>query len=187
MSGFGSTSRSWLAGERVIWTGEPGHGLALQPMDSFLIPLSLIWCGFAILWTFGATEMGAPDFFTLWGLMFVAFGLYFVFGRFLTDMWLRGSLTYTLTNRRIFIERSGMFPKQTVVSVADLPPTSLHLRRSGRGTIRIGEAASMWSGSRGFSSWSPALDPTPQLLLIENAQHVFDLIQRAQEDANRGS
>lgn len=179
-------ARSWYPGERVIWTGEPGHGLLFQPMDLFLVPFSLLWCGFAIFWTFLATGAGAPDFFTLWGAMFVAIGLYFVFGRFLVDIWLRRSFSYTVTNRRVLIDRGGLFPKQTIVSIADMPPTSLRIHRSGRGTIRFGEAVSMWTGSRGFSSWSPSLDPTPQLIAIEKPQHVFDLIQRAQEDAHRG-
>lgn len=173
-----------LPGERVLWSGEPGRGLYFQPMDVFLVPFSLLWCGFAIFWTFTATSAGAPGFFGLWGLMFVAFGLYFVFGRFFVDMWARGSTSYMVTNRRILITRTGPLSRQTVINLADLPPLSLNLRSSGRGTIRFGESFNRW-GRGGFGAWSPALDPTPQFISIDNAQSVFDQIHRARDEMNR--
>lgn len=177
-------STTMLPGERMLWSGEPGRGILFQAIDVFLVPFSLLWCGFAVFWTFSATSMGAPGFFDLWGLMFVAFGLYFVFGRFVVDMWVRQKIRYTLTNRRILIERAGQFPRQTVINLEDLPPASLQLRGSGRGTIRFGEAYNRW-GRSGFGAWSPSLDPTPQFLHIENAQNVFDQVHRARDELQR--
>jgi hypothetical protein len=174
-----------LPGERVLWSGEPGHGLYFQSADIFLVPFSLLWCGFAIFWTVTATSMGAPGFFELWGLMFVTIGLYFVFGRFLVDMWMRRSTSYTLTNRRIVINRGGAFSRQTVINLADLPPVSLNLRGSERGTIRFGESFNPWGRRGGFGIWSPSLDPTPQFIAIDNAQGVFDLINKARDEMNR--
>jgi len=174
-----------LSGERMLWSGEPGQGLYLQTSDIFLIPFSLLWCGFAIFWTMSASSMGAPAFFDLWGLMFVVIGLYFVFGRFLVDMWVRSGAHYMVTNRRILIDRGGLFSRQTAVSLADLPPVSLRVRGSGRGTIRFGESVGVWGRGNGFGVWSPSLDPTPQFILIENAQSVFDLINRARDDLLR--
>src|SRR5579864_9060679 len=54
---------------------------------------------------------------------------------------------------------------------------SISERTSGRGTIRFGQAGPVWS-QRGFNSWMPSLDATPQFLGIENAREVFDQIQR---------
>lgn len=176
-----------LAGERVLWSGEPGHGIYFQPIDLFLVPFSLLWCGFALFWVLGAQFAGAPESFDWFGILFVAFGLYFVFGRFLVDMWVRGSTHYAVSDRRILIERSGMFPRQTVVSLADLPPLSLKPRASGRGTIRFGEVVGMWGRNNGFGAWSPSLDPTPQFILIDNARDVFDLINRSRDQLLRAS
>jgi hypothetical protein len=168
-----------------MWSGEPGGGICFQPIDFFLVPFSLLWCGFAVFWTFAASSADAPTFFDLWGLMFVAFGLYFVFGRFLVDMWVRSGTRYTLTNRRVLIERGGPFPRQIVVNLADLPPVTFFARSSGRGTIRFGESFGIWGRGNGFGAWSPSLDPTPQFILIENAQNVFDLIHRARDELMR--
>ena len=74
-------------GERILWIGEPRHGLFLRRSDVVVVPLTLVWTAFAVFWTISATSAGAPLFFTLWGCMFVAFGCYFVFGRFIADAW----------------------------------------------------------------------------------------------------
>ena len=166
-----------LPGERVEWQGEPSHGIIFTARDLFLVPFSLLWCGFAIFWTFSATKTGASGFFMLWGGMFVCIGLYFVIGRFIVDAWIRRGMKYVVTDRRILIARSAPFTKFTVMNLNQLPSVDLSERADGSGTIRFGEAASMW-GNRGMSSWSPSLDPTPQFIRIEDVRRVFELVQR---------
>jgi hypothetical protein len=179
-------SPTMLSGERVLWSGEPGKGIYFRPMDIVLVPFSLIWCGI-IFWMFSASAAarGAPQSFDLFGPIFVVFGLYFVFGRFLVDMWVRGGTHYSVTSRRILIDRGGPFPRQIAISLADLPPVELRARGSGAGTIRFGNNSNTWYGSRGFGAWSPSLDPTPQFIKIDNAKNVFDLINRARDDLLR--
>jgi hypothetical protein len=167
-----------LGGERVVWSGQPGRGLIFMPRDVFLVPFSLLWCGFAIFWTVSAGEIGSPGFFTLWGAMFICIGLYFVVGRFVLDAWIRRRVQYAVTNRRILIARGGPFSNFTALSLGQLPDAQLSERGNGRGTIRFGQAVSMWS-NQGMSTWTPSLDPTPQLLAIDDARSVFDLIQRS--------
>jgi hypothetical protein len=166
-----------LSGERIVWSGRPGQGLILSPRDGLLIPFSLAWCGFAVFWTVGATGMDAPGFFDLWGAMFICIGLYFVFGRFLVDAWTRRRMFYAVTDKRVLIARAKPFSKFTAISLSQLPNVDLDERRGGRGTIRFGEEISIW-GNRGVGGWTPALDPTPQFIAIEDAHRVFDLIQR---------
>ena len=167
-----------LPGERVIWTGRPGQGLLFTSRDIFLVPFSLVWCGFAIFWTIGATDADAPGFLDLWGAMFVLIGLYFVAGRFVADAWMRNGLHYAVTDKRILIARPAPFGRFTAVSLAALPDIDLQERASGKGTIRFGQPALLWGGRQNMGLWSPAFDAAPQFLMIENARRVFDLIQK---------
>lgn len=166
-----------LAGERIAWAGRPGGGLVLTSRDVFLIPFSLLWCGFAIFWTFGARSMGAPGFFTLWGVMFVCIGLFFVAGRFVVDAWLRRRLRYAVTDRRILIARAAPFGRFTAIGLTQLADLTLTERANGSGTIRFGYEPSMWRN--GMGGWLPSLDSTPQFLAIDDVRRVFDLVQRA--------
>ena len=182
------TASLLLPNEHALWSGGPGGGVIFQPMDIFLVPFSVVWCSvasFGAFAGFGGVRDSAASPFDLFGLLFVVIGFYFVFGRFLVDIMLRRSLRYTLTTRRILIERGGLWSKSTVVSLVDAPPISLRRMRGGRGTIRIGES-NLWMGRGSFGAWSPTMDPTPQLIAIDDAQRVFDLVQRTQDKLLHG-
>ena len=70
----------------------------LRASDAFAIPFGLLWCGFAIFWEWSVVSGGrAPWFFELWGVPFVAVGLYLVFGRFIADAYQRGRTVYGIT------------------------------------------------------------------------------------------
>lgn len=166
-----------LPGERIIWSGQPGQGLLLTSRDWFLIPFSLAWFGFTVFWEFGVTSQSeAPDFFVLWGAMFMCIGLYMVVGRFIVDAWLRRRIQYAVTDQRVLIARSSPFAKFVAVSLARLPDVQLSERAGGRGTIRFGQDVVVW-GRQGFGAWSPAMDSTPQFLMIDGVRRVFDIIQ----------
>jgi hypothetical protein len=166
-----------LDGEHVIWSGQPRQGLMLTPQDAVLIPFSLAWCGFAVFWEVSVVTQGAPASFTLSGAVFVCFGLFFVFGRFLFDAWLRRGLRYAVTDRRILICRPRPLGRFIAIGLDRIPQAQLTEGTGGRGTIRFGPTATIWPG-RNISSLAPALDPTPQFLGISDARGVFDLIQR---------
>lgn len=169
-----------LPGERILWSGQPQQGLLLVAQDIFAIPFTLMWCGFAIFWEVTvARSTGGLNFFTLWGLMFVLIGLYIAVGRFILDAWIRRGLHYAVTDRRILIARPSPFARFTALNVTQLYDVDLKERRNGRGTIRF-EPPMRARGGRGRGIQSPAFDPTPQFLGIEDARRVFDLIQRAQ-------
>src|SRR5689334_17016914 len=96
-------------GERILWTGRPKQGLALSRSDILAIPFSLMWGGFAIFWNFSVwtdfPDTGTADdwFFKLWGLPFLAAGLYLIVGRFFYDAWIRSRTHYAVTNERVLI------------------------------------------------------------------------------------
>src|SRR4051794_39501741 len=98
------------AGERLLWSGRPRTGFRLASADVFIIPISALWCAFAVFWTERALKMAAPVF-ACFGLVFVAGGLYFVFGRFVTDAVRRRNTFYGLTEQRAIIV-SGVFARQ---------------------------------------------------------------------------
>jgi hypothetical protein len=149
-----------------------------------MVPFSLIWGGFAIFWESAVLSNGAPIFMALWGVPFVLIGLYLIAGRFVVDAWMRRGMYYAVTDKRILILRSGPFSKFVAISLAQLPDANLSESAGGRGTIRFGTGAPYW-GNRGFSGWTPALDPTPQFIAIEDARRVFDHIQGEVATARR--
>jgi hypothetical protein len=178
-------SERLLTGEAIVWSGKPRQGFCLTGRDWLMIPFSLMWGGFAVFWeTTVLAQPQAPFIMKIWGIPFVLIGLYLIVGRFLLDAWVRNGTHYAVTDRRILISRSGPFRKFTALSLDRLPDTSLSQGPNGTGTIRFGQQASPWGSGNGFSAWSPALDPTPQFIAIENAQSVFDQIQLA---ARRGA
>lgn len=171
-----------LDGERILWRGRPGQGVVFTMRDWLLIPFSIFWCGFAIFWEATVLYSKAPGFFALWGVPFVLAGLYFTIGRFVADAWLRRLTSYALTNRRIVIARSGVFGKVTSISLDRMPEMQLSERDDGSGTIRFGASMPYW-GWTGWGSMTPSTDPMPQFIAIDDAQRVFDRIQRAGRDA----
>jgi hypothetical protein len=170
-----------LDGETLVWSGRPGQGLRLTSRDGLLIPFSLMWGGFAVFWEATVMRTSAPFFFRLWGVPFVLIGLYLIAGRFAVDAWVRGKTHYAVTNRRILIARSPPFGNFISLNLNRLPDVELQEDATGRGTLRFGPASPLWGyrGFGGFAIWTPALDPTPQFIAIDNAQSVFNQIQNS--------
>jgi hypothetical protein len=48
------------SGESVVWAAQPKVGVISHKEDSYLVPLSLLWGGFAIFWEGAASG--------IWGL-----------------------------------------------------------------------------------------------------------------------
>ena len=182
-----------------MWSGTPAQGLFFTSRDMFLIPFSLLWCGFAIFWTYTAAKQGAPLFFDAWGAMFICIGLFFVFGRFAVDAWLRRRISYAVTDKRILIMRTAPFANFTSIDLERLPDIQLTGEGEKRGSLRFGAATSVfgnpgffgnpggWPQSRyrSFASWSPSLDPVPQFLGIEDPSKVFDIVTKARNGLSR--
>jgi hypothetical protein len=173
-----------LPGERILWTGRPSGGILFTGQDVFMVPFSLAWCGFAIFWTTSASQESTPGFFTLWGAMFVLVGMFFVFGRFLADAWVRSGVRYALTDQRVLISRSAPFSNFAAVGLAQLPDLQLSERGGGSGTIRFGSSRSPWQ-AQNWGLWMPSLAATPQFLAIADARRVFDMVQQAAAKAGR--
>jgi len=169
-------------GERVLWQGAPARGLRLTRRDLLLVPFSLFWLGFVIFWNIGVADGHAPLPFRLFGLGFLLVGLFFLIGRFVLDALLRARTTYTLTDRRALIVRTGSMSRHSSVDLRAVADLHLSSEPGGLGTLRFGPAAPLFGfGTSGISFWVPALDPTPQFAMVRDAASVFELALAARD------
>ena len=178
-------ARALDSGESLIWSGAPRQGLLFRPSDSYFIPFSLLWGGFAIFWEASVLNTSGPNslFMSIWGIPFVLIGLYMIIGRFFVDARIRAKTYYGLTDRRAIIV-SGLFSRTiNSLPLRTLTDISLQERLDRSGTILFGrpQPYSSWSsGMRwpGMSQYS-----TPAFDMIPNAKAVHDQLLEAQRAA----
>jgi hypothetical protein len=174
-------------GEKLLWSGFPPQGVMFRRADTFLIPFSLMWGGFAIFWEYGvfAGEPDVPDrfdlwdkFFVLWGIPFVLIGLYFIFGRFIEDAARRARTIYGVTDRRAILLTNFLGHNVRSISLSGLDEINLSKKADGRGTITLGPANSGMDWARG---WPGAIrGANPAFEGITRAQDVLNIIRDAQ-------
>jgi hypothetical protein len=147
-------------------------------MDALLIPFSLLWGGFAIFWESTVLASGAPGFFALWGVPFVAVGLYLIGGRFFVDAWVRGGTRYVLTDQRAIIERLRAGYALTSLELPGQQISLSGMAADGTGTISFGAQLSPMSvlGRNQWGIWAPWLG-TPTFEGVEGARALFEQIQ----------
>ncbi len=169
-------------GERLLWSGQPVQGLRLQAGDLFLVPFSLMWGGFAIVWEWLAIRSGAPWFFKLWGIPFVLIGLHLMVGRFFADARLRGRTLYGLTDRRVLIVRTGRRPALQGLHLEVLPEVSLQEGRGGIGTVSFGGVPPQTVRALG-TTWRTTPGVPAAFTLVPNARAVYDQVRAARDAA----
>lgn len=112
--------------------------------------------------------------------MFVAVGLYFVFGRFITDAIRRGKTTYGITSQRVLIV-GGLFSRDLrSINVRAVPEISLALHSDGTGTVTFGTNELFRYPA--FRGW-PAADRTlpPAFEFIANPEEAHRLVLELQK------
>lgn len=165
--------RELSPGEELLWTGRPLTGLRLQASDALFIPFSLLWGGFAFFWEFSVWKVGAPAFFRLWGIPFVAVGIYLIIGRFIVDAIVRSRTLYALTDYRALI-LSGLFYRTVrSVDLRILAELGFSESRNGVGTITFGRP----SPSTHRSGTRPA-----EFAFLEQARPVYQRVLAIQAD-----
>ena len=136
-------------GEKVLWTGQPDARRLVSSKDAYLIPFSLMWGGFAIVWEGGvllttAGANGAPIFFALWGIPFVVVGQYFIWGRFFVKRWDRRRTLYAVTDQRVLVLRGSSLQS---MFLNNLPGVTQSARADGSGTLEFGSSSPFGSGA----------------------------------------
>jgi hypothetical protein len=128
--------------EGVLWNGRPDPRKRFTRSDVFTVPFSLMWGGFAIFWEASVIASGAPFFFALWGIPFVAIGLYMIGGRFFFKAWLRRRTLYAVTDRRVLrLVRRRSGDNVDAVFLDAIPAVNRELRADGSGSVVFGSAS----------------------------------------------
>lgn len=175
-----------FAAERILWTGQPKQGISFNQNDVLAIPFSFLWGGFAIYWNYGVwtsfPSTGTPDdwLFKLWGLPFLAVGLYLIAGRFFYEAWIRSRTYYAVTSARVLILRGRPNTKFISRDIRSLPMLELAEHRGDTGTIAFDSddaGYSIFGRKRAFGIWPVAASANAQFYRIEDARRVYNLIR----------
>lgn len=138
--------RAYLVeGEQILWKGKPEKGKVFHKQDIIMIPFSVFWLGFSLFWEFTAIKSGAPMFFSLWGLPFIAVGIYLLIGRHIMSLYLRNKTFYVVTNKRLIIKKGN---KLQMCNASELPPMEVQLHKNGNGTIIFWQEVYVRNGRR---------------------------------------
>ena len=164
-------SRELMAGERLVWSGRPSGGIRFRAYDLILIPFSFVWGGFAIFWEVTAWRTDAPLVFKLFGVPFVAVGLFITVGRFAVDVWLRARTSYALTDTRALIVSTALTRRVQSVDLRSCAVITLSERRDRSGTIAFGPDTIAHRGGR--------LAP-PSFAFVEDARAVYEKVRATQ-------
>ena len=170
-------------GESLLWSGRPRQGVVFRGSDFFVIPFSLLWCGFAIFWVMGAYRSGAPAFFVLFGVPFVLAGLYFVFGRFIVDSLARRNTYYGVSNERVLIVSEFPTSKTKSLGLSTLTDITFSSKPDQSGTISFGAQHPMAEMVSGMNWPGMGAYQGPRLDMVENVKTVYDTIQRAKKNS----
>lgn len=169
-------------GESLLWSGRPRPGVRLQTGDVVMIPFSLMWGGFAMFWESMAIRMHAPLVMKLFGLPFVAIGLFMIFGRFFADSARRTHTLYAVTSNRVFIVTGS---GKTVASypLAQIPGVTTTEGRDGFGSVMLASATPAMVQFGSMMATSTQRGAFPMLEQIESPKLVAETITRAQREA----
>lgn len=171
-------------GERLLWSGQSRDGLRLQPADGCLIPFALVWCGFTFFWEAiaiigffsGHTTGFIRYIFPLWGLPFIAIGLYLLIGRFFVDAKKRSKTWYGVTDRRVLFVTDSRERKVRSIFLQDIPKLEMVTRPDGSGTLVFGPVGNYKTGY--ISPYD-----APAFQMIEDVRSVYNIAQGARDRA----
>jgi hypothetical protein len=118
-----------MSNESIHWAGVPNPRVIFHSDDWTAIPFSLAWTGFFVFWEAQALgylqdatrHEGANTFMVLWGIPFLVMGNYMIWGRFLSDAWLKRRTYYAVTNRRVLVLQEGRTRKTSTIFLEEIP------------------------------------------------------------------
>lgn len=135
-----------MPGEQVLWEGQPVPRVVFSAVDIFLIPFGIAWLGASIFMTVIAFRDSL--FLALYGLVFVAAGMYLLFGRYYFMIRRNKNTWYAVTNKRVLsVARKPKNKRREVLStdIACVPKESVKYYRNGIGSVVFGNAPAGYS------------------------------------------
>jgi hypothetical protein len=186
-SDLDTVERHLSSGERIEWVGRPDPAKHFTRGDVFLVPFSIMWGGFAIFWESSAIAGGAGPFFALWGIPFVAVGLYFMFGRFIYKAHRKRRTIYAVTNRRVMTIVQGRRAESVdATHLGLIPNISTSAVSNGSGSVEFGLSSPMagWYGNSGveFFARGQMAGSGVSFYDIEDPRGVADLVERLRDE-----
>lgn len=118
------------ADEYVLWQGKPERGNYFRKESVFTIPFGLIFFAFACFWCFSASAFS--PIFALFGIPFMAVGLYVSFGSVIHRAIILSSTEYAITNKKLI-----RVSKKRVDTVRADKIGELRIEMNGNGTGTI--------------------------------------------------
>jgi hypothetical protein len=140
-------SSELAAGEQLIWAGRPGSGLILGARDIFPIAFGLLWTGMVLAaWVSTQRHPQRHNNTDPWPViaLFLAIGLYILFGRYFIDMRRRASTYYAITDERAIILSGTFRRKIKSLNLRTVSDITVSQRRDGTGTISFGGSDHLW-------------------------------------------
>jgi hypothetical protein len=177
-----------LPDESIVWGGRPVTSVVFHKEDTFLIPFSLLWGGFAIFWEASVLGLwshnGSWVLGTIWGIPFVLFGQYLIWGRFLYTAWLKRRTAYAVTNRRVLAVQEGWTKRVASAYLDSLPALVKESGSNGIGVLRFKQPQLMRNGRFGWRSWnSLEVGVLPAFVDVQDVDSLYRLVSDLREKA----
>jgi hypothetical protein len=174
--------------EHLLWSGAPVTGIRFTLFDWFMIPFSIVWGGFSIVWEVVAISAfvdsleGSFDpfvlIFPIFGIPFVIIGAYMMVGRFIADARERERTYYGITDRNVIII-TGKEQNIRVLPLASLQEVMVRERRDGSGTIMLESPLATLALDDDTSSSKTKKPEPPAITMIPNVRVAYEVLLEA--------
>jgi len=180
-----------LSGERILWVGQPDPSILLSRADIFLVPFSVMWGGFALLFAgiivAGLVAKGGSGglvFPLLWAIPFLVVGQYMIWGRFVYKHWRKRRTFYAVTNQRVLVVSGAGNGRLQGAFISQIPVINRTLRKNGTGTVEFGsvpyQTAMYANTGMDFFGWPG--NQVPVFYDIRDAQRTYNLVLQLRRD-----
>lgn len=156
-------------GEYILWKGRPEKGNLFTGQEVVMLPFSLLWLAFSVYWEMTAIRSADSWFMVLWGIPFVAIGIYLFVGRFFMTAYLRNRTFYVITNKKIIIRRGSRIQMH---DGRNLPSAEIVIHKNGCGTLKFGQMVYTRNGYRNGTAFM--IENVADVTQVQNAIDSMD-------------